>query len=327
MELSPQERYELQKRIYNIIGEDKCGVDMFQNGVKRLFKIRNEELTQIFIEYAYLAAFYANNMNTIKKNFVRERFEIRSLKGFCYEDDIFMCGGAVEKRMRSDYESYVKSKEFLLSDIDLFVLYSRDQYETVKRVIETIQKNTVGLMFRSFNAITIVTPHDVIQIILSHYSSIEEILYSFDFAHIQCAYNGKDVIYTYPAEYSCRTKKTFINRWATNLKEYRLIKAYLNGYNVKDYDLDEQEIRELAKKHKKSIYKDLRWNTKNKYKFARYCFYDLEERPMRLYISDTLKINAEFINNIERFCPEIYMQNCRSDSEYLIESFGDQPDA
>lgn len=236
-----------------------------------------QEFRKLLINYAYIYEFRIQIPNCcqidklmIPWKFDETRFQFPVLKGVTLGGDMFIAGGAVEKRLRSDYEKQRDAGNFALSDIDIFITIrsgANSQHASAQNVIENIKNNVdKGFIFTKGSVYTIVTRENIIQIIQSPYNSMIKLLLKFDFSYIQCAYDGKQVLLTYLAAYTQNTKESFITGMK-NVQEYRLVKSYQNGYKVRGYDFDSKTVKRLAKKHKKDIYKDLRWPKIN----GKYC--------------------------------------------------------
>ena len=92
-----------------------------------------------------------------------------------------------------------------INDIDVFFYNSRDYDKTVNAVKQVYE------YFETTNCVTINTSYRKVQLCKYNYHTMKQLVESFDFAHVQIAYD----IFTQEVTYTEQAKEAFISRTTT----------------------------------------------------------------------------------------------------------------
>lgn len=150
--------------------------------------------------------------------------------------NIVIAGGLISAIMEKDFEK--KTDIYANSDIDIFV-YGLNQSNTLKKIqqlYDCIQEKynyeEISFTYPASMVVTILIPNvRPIQIVGTEKKTDMELISDFDLTHCQIGYGSSGLIYTPAFFEAITTKTTTITK--TSIQAYRLVKAYLRGYDVK----------------------------------------------------------------------------------------------
>lgn len=113
------------------------------------------------------------------------------------------------KRVLNDNKAIIAGSAMIpmheVNDIDVFFYNSRDYDKTVNAVKQVYK------YFETPNCVTINTSYRKVQLCKYIYPTMEQLVESFDFAHVQVAYD----IFTQEVAYTEQAKESFISRTTT----------------------------------------------------------------------------------------------------------------
>lgn len=237
-------------------------------------------------------------------------------------DNICMAGGLISRLL--DYEQIETAPTLLNSDVDLFI-YGKNRTlinDKINKLYEKIKEKTQNPVFFKYHyssVINLITEsfHKPVQIIVTNYENVYDLISDFDLSHSQVAWNGQQIIHT-PKFYTSKEQR--ITEYAANVEEkagenkrnenrlinnkvqaYRLAKAYLLGYD-------------LVKSNKK-IYLRNHFDIDYNYDPSNYGLYKCD----KIRTFDECDIN-EILNNeiVEKNLNKHFVPRKGSSREYII---------
>lgn len=160
--------------------------------------------------------------------------------------NVFLAGGLISLLI----ENELNMESLKKSDIDLFLYGSKKiQIDKIKYIYNYIMTKYNGdvyvFMYKNTSVLTFLIPGKRPLQVIGHLTSsngtlcdkyfknYNDILTCFDFTHCQIGFDGNELRYTPEFVKAITTRITEIPKNVTSIRAYRIVKAYLNGYDIR----------------------------------------------------------------------------------------------